>query len=278
MSQPTSWLFYFLENEVIMKRRVVFAILVTIAISSTELGARLALVLASPNHPAVISPEFALLKEHLNTEGFWVQSDYHGSFYNVDDGARRTVGQPAIYDRTLWLFGNSATFDLYAPDALTSASQLQAQLSRSGYRWRVMNLSVNGQVSSGELLRLEHTAVNRGDLVLFVDGYMDLIPSPQCSTQLAVAWWLCNWAWSIEHVPAAVSRYTQVIETASLYVNQRHASFFHVVQPYIDPHYLDRLPGLHLQVPSCFFVDTAHMTEQGDQILGRQLFDALTLI
>lgn len=190
----------------------------------------------------------------LNPHGYWQNPESHAGAKTYDaDGSRHTARQPAHYEQTIWLFGNSGTEDPFVDDAHTMASQLQALLLASGYRWRVVNHSVGGQKISGELAWLKDTPVRPGDMVVFIDGSMDrLIDTP-------------------------LPRYQASIESARAYAHQAGALFYHFAQPYIDPAWCCAQMGApRLYVPPGDFVDTSHMTAAGDSIVALALYRALT--
>lgn len=257
------------------RTRIAFAVTLAFALIITELSARFWLVLHSPDvspEAQIVSREDNQIGAFLSDYGAWLPGDFHGTYINVDDHARRTTGQPAHYDHTVWLFGNSGLFDPYVADAQTMASQLQALVLASG--WRVVNLGVGGYKSADEYKRLTHTPIEPGDVVIFVDGAMDAdVPSP-CVSQLATFVIACQIVWHYVAHPADVSGYPVNIGRARAYTISAHAEFFHFVQPTLDP--LPPLPGLHLYAPPSDFINNPHLNAHGDAALARSLFDALT--
>lgn len=261
-------------------KRVLIAAALALFIVTTEFSARLYVVLHSPHIdvPPESNPEITQISERLTDDGYWVVNDFHGGFYNIDNGARRTAGQPTAYTHTLYLFGNSGTFDPYVPDHLTMASQLQARLVETGFQWRVVNLAVSGALSSDEALRLKHTPLQAGDIVIFIDGAMDNKTHEDCDTRLATWQLLCNAYWLAFPGTPDVTRYVRNGQQAQVYAQAHGAQFYRFVQPYSIAEAMAKWPGRHLIVPPQGFVEGSHLNARGDSLLAAQIFDALTSI
>jgi|SRR5579859_7070664 len=203
----------------------------------------------SPYWSVAFVLEYDKLSAHLNQWGYFEYNDFHGTYYNTDNGLRRTVGQPLVYAHTIWLFGNSGTLDPYVPDAYTMASQLQALLPHQ----RVMNMGMGGAHVNAELLSLQHTHIRPGDAVIFIDGGMDMQ----------------------DNTP--IDRYWKTVNSAHEYALARGASFQHYIQPCYDMAFEQPLTGPRFTVPVSMFVDHGcHMQEHGDSIVAQTLFDVLT--
>lgn len=223
----------------IRRRRVMFAFLWAIIVVVIGLSWQLYRVLSAPPPDCYC----------WNYRGYWFNPESHGGTFTADaDGARHTVGQPSRYEHTLWLYGNSGMQDPYTLDALTTASQLQKLLLAHGLSWRVVNYSAGGQSVLGELAWLRDTPVQRGDVVVFIDG-------------------------EVERTDPAY--YAKVVERAQCYAVSVNAVWFHFVQPTSEKA-LDRLSGPRLSVPLSGFVETVHMNTTGDTILAHELFAAIT--
>jgi hypothetical protein len=255
-------------------RRLIFAIIIILAVAAVDLTvqlhAQMAPVPAAANdvvkayrltHPTPYadSPywskafvmEIYNLTEHLTDQDYWIMDDYKGTWYNVTDGRRLVIGVPAHYDHTIWLFGNSGIFDPYVPDAYTAASQLQALANAAGYRYRVVNLGVDAASIVSEYQRLKYTAVKPGDVVVFIDGAIDV----QGNTP--------------------VSQYWSSVAKAKVYALGLGAAWYHFVQPYASAR-LAPLGGNQISVPPTMFVDDgAHMNEHGDAIAAHAIYAAI---
>ena len=107
---------------------------------------------------------------------FFRHHDFSGRYINVAGGKRVTTGQPAEYQRRVWLFGGSTIFSFEVPDAMTVASYLQQLLNRRQPNyWRVENVGTIGMNSAQQLERLRHEAIGNGDIVIFYDGVNDVV-------------------------------------------------------------------------------------------------------
>jgi lysophospholipase L1-like esterase len=176
-------------------------------------------------------------------------SDFHGRYYTFEHGYRVVPNVPSDYRRTVWLFGNSTTADYFVPDNLTYAAQLQRLVRNDSTR--VVNRGTSGQVVEQELLRLRLSHIKPGDIVVFLDGYMDL--SPDQPTRIDV------------------TQYLHFVEQASLYSLSHGAAFYHFVQPCRHPL---SLPSF-IVVPTDVYFDDSHVDERGDALIARAIYDAI---
>src|SRR5258708_5231896 len=99
--------------------------------------------------------EFYLDKQEANkilgvgSDGLWyIYTDYHSQYINIDNLHRRTTGQPVKARHTLYFFGASTGFDIQVSDSDTIPSKLQARLGSS---IKVINMSVAGMPLSSKL-------------------------------------------------------------------------------------------------------------------------------
>lgn len=238
---------------------------------------------SSPSIPeSLIAVELHHVTEDFNG-AYWSERDFHGDYFNIDNGVRHTVAQPTNAAYTVWLFGNSTLFGMYNADTDTAASQLQTLLNQSGYRVRVVNLATKGQNASGELARLHDTPIQRGDVIVFVDGLIDAEIMMACDPN--------NYALAImkvgcEHLddspivldPAVGTRYWAHIHAAEAWSKQHGAIFYHFLQPERDETYRYALivgNATPLQLPRDAFVDDYHLTADGNRQLARAMWDAI---
>jgi hypothetical protein len=256
--------------------RLVFAVVIMLVLVGGEFSARLHLILSAPGpeQPAYLQTEWQSIPVYMSPDG-WAFRDFHGRYYNIDNGLRRVTRQPLVYTSTVYLYGNSGMFDPDVPDEATTASQLQALFNAQGYPVRVVNRAMTGVTVSGELIRLKETPIQRGDTVLFVDGAMD-ITNPSCDSNLAVLTVVC------QSVPRPtgydkVGDYLRTIERAHVYATSRGVYFYKLVQPCAGWHGMTPF-GAAIDVPADDFVNGCHMSPAGDAIAARALFDALTLV
>lgn len=114
--------------------------------------------------------------------GAFTSPTVDGQFTNSADGERWTLQLPCegCPQREVWLFGTSAAFGLGQRDDFTVASQLVRRAVADGVGLRVRNFAVPGrtQIQEYEGL-LAHFRIDEGrpDLVLFLDGFNDVIAS-----------------------------------------------------------------------------------------------------
>ena len=69
--------------------------------------------------------------------GVLMIKDYSSEYVNTEGGIRRTIGQPASYDRTIYVFGGCGFFGIGMPDRSTFASRLQALLNEGAPQERI---------------------------------------------------------------------------------------------------------------------------------------------
>ena len=267
------------------RNRIVFALVYAVALFLLDSGARFVLAFHGPElkgYSSTLTAEIARVPRSFNGS-YTVYGDFHGLYYNIDNGFRRTVGQPTHYDSTIWLFGNSQTFDQAVPDAQTMASALQALYNANGFHVRIMNAGIEGAQVQEMYQRLLDIDVRPQDTVMFLDGGIDAYNSARnrCdwNTPFAVVQLIC---YGIDHAPidsasiaAQINRYEG---RAWTYTRNHGALFFHFIQPDIDNTYVGVLPGIHLVVPSWGFAERLHLNPAGDKLLAHEVYDMITLM
>ena len=138
-------------------------------------------------------------------------NNFKGRWFNTNNGARITLGQPAEAQNTIWLLGGAAVYNGEVPDAFTVASQLQNLLNKQGNAWKVENAGVPEATSAQELERLKILPIKKGDIVLFLDGATDaMLPLPP---------------------EKITSNMGNALLEAARYSNSHGAGFAHVLQP-----------------------------------------------
>lgn len=106
---------------------------------------------------------------------YLVPDDFQGRFIHIENGCRRTTGQPESFDHRVLLFGGSTVFGQEVPDADTLATCLQRALNEtSGPRFRVENYGSPAMIACQQTDRLAHTPLQSGDIVVFYDGVNDV--------------------------------------------------------------------------------------------------------
>lgn len=188
--------------------------------------------------------------------------DFHGRWFNTDQGIRRTLFQPAVAAQTVYLFGGSTVFNSEVPDEFTIASQLQ-RLVGGVADVAVVNLGVTSVHSGQQLSRLKADVdLAQGDVVVFYDGVNDvmqrvvyesregyIVGKPRdepfgaqllrkLSDELDVVRVVMRLAGPERDYPtdlmqAAAEDYVAVQDSARAHAERHGASFFHFLQPTI---------------------------------------------
>lgn len=105
-----------------------------------------------------------------------VPGDFHGTYFNVDHGRRRTIDVPASARHTVFVIGGSTIYAAEVPDAFTIASYLQRLLNaRQPGLWRVENCGSIGLTAAQQVELLRTEPLEAGDVVIFYDGVNDVI-------------------------------------------------------------------------------------------------------
>ncbi len=108
--------------------------------------------------------------------GFIVPMNFSGDYINVVDHQRITVNQPSETQPTIYIFGGSTIFNVAVPDQYTVSSHLQELINKkSAGEYRVVNLGVIGVTTNQQLLRLVSLDLKDGDIVIFYDGFNDIL-------------------------------------------------------------------------------------------------------
>lgn len=96
--------------------------------------------------------------------------DYKSIYYNVENGERRTIGQPEQFERSIYFFGPCFVYGLFVEDKHTIESFLQRQFNESGYRVKVINCGSPCYAQrfglEVEVARILTTKFKRGDIVV----------------------------------------------------------------------------------------------------------------
>lgn len=101
--------------------------------------------------------------------------DYHGRWYNDENGMRRTANSPAT-DRHILLVGSSTVYGAEVPDEYTIASDLQKRINaQGGAKFAVLNLGAEGVTVTQQLERLKTLSFGDRDVVIFYDGGSDAV-------------------------------------------------------------------------------------------------------
>lgn len=243
-------------------KRTAVAFIFGISIALIYLAALFYRVYATPVPRTPINAEYDRIPVVMGAN-YWLPGDFHGVYFTIDNGIRRTVGQPVDYGYTIWIFGNSSTFDWNVTDADTMTSQLQSLFNAAGYHARIVNMAVPSYRLSTELARLRDTRIQPGDIVIFIDG---------AAEGRAV---IVNG----DSLQATVVAYSHFLSQAQAYSAAHHALFFHFIQPYVDDSlqsFYSLIPGHQIRIQQSGFVELAHLNELGDALVAGALYRAIT--
>jgi FkbH-like protein len=86
-----------------------------------------------------------------------------GKWLNVENGFRKTTGQPKQYHGTIWMFGNQMIFGQGVADDETIASHLQVMVAS---RYRVINASNFKNCDYSNILTLNALPIKRNDVII----------------------------------------------------------------------------------------------------------------
>ena len=174
-------------------------VIVVFLLGLTEIGTRVYLRIGNPPprtllEHRLLQPEpyldasyfsAAFIKESFRQPGGWttpkdtrlfIPNDFSGQFFHIQDGKRRTVGQPKTYTHRVLMFGGSTVYCSEVPDAWTLPSVLQRRLNDAfPNTYRVENLGATTVHSGQQLERLLDTPLAPGDTVIFYDGVNDFL-------------------------------------------------------------------------------------------------------
>jgi hypothetical protein len=222
-------------------------------------------------HSDYWSPEFEQEKHaaeesfKFSDHGFW-QGNYHGRWFNFDDGFRHTTEQPSDPKHIVYVFGNSTLESMAVPDGDTIPSYLQKLFNMAfSSKYKVINVGSAAMNASLELARLKSLPVKQGDIVIFYDGVIDARDDaanmPDFRRSHSILGKACNWLehslrdlalgkvycqWVDTSVPprgqdpedvtraiADSKHYLDVVESANKASKAVGAQFYHILQPHL---------------------------------------------
>lgn len=238
----------------------------------------------------------------LDENGQWYTKDLSLPGYTITNNERLTTDQPAAPVRDVWVFGSSTVLGAYVADGWTIASYLQRELNAHGVAWRVRNYGQPGIDVSGQYYWLTQVDVKRGDIVIFIDGAVELAfamdrakreqleTMPVCQLAermpLALLRFGCISATmslsdedAMRQIRPAFKRYWGYLDKAQAYTVARGAAWLHFVQP---------APGVYgelyatigrgdtvLEVDSADYFDSMHYSDAGHAAIARRIVAAL---
>ena len=133
----------------------------------------------SRSRSSVMSPNaeyLSVVNEKIISSGdFIFLNDFTGSYININNGRRATLGSTGIRKRKVLVFGGSTVFCAEVPDSMTIPSQLQKLILDNGFDSDVLNYGIPGIRIENQFRILETIEeLEPGDIVVFYDGINDL--------------------------------------------------------------------------------------------------------
>lgn len=208
---------------------------------------------AAYDHATYWSPSFAAEQSAvmslaaIQEDGALTVQEFTGKWFNFQNGIRVTTDQPNHAKYTIYMFGSSTTANIEVPDNMTIASHLQRLV---GGEYRVINLGRGAQSTSQQLGVLESTTLTAGDIVIWYDGYVDIVgiyntarnrigltPCGYSAYQFALLTMACTQPLVIADLNSEVNsmtrRCTDNAQQAKLYTEAAGAAFYHFLEPYM---------------------------------------------
>lgn len=107
----------------------------------------------------------------------YTPKDFSGQYINIQNGYRRTTGNPLHADHRIWFYGGSTVICLEVPDEYTLPSQL-SRLANSlkGPKFEIINAGASSITIKHQLNKLlTYSDLKKGDIVIFMDGNNDIV-------------------------------------------------------------------------------------------------------
>lgn len=246
----------------------------------------------------------------MNDDMQWATKDTHMLGYTIINDERLTTDQPAYFERDVWLYGSSTVWGAYVADGWTISSYLQREFNRRGIPWRVHNMGQGGINITLEYYWLTKTNVHSGDIIIFIDGAVDLKNTLEESAKEwadsilpcrvaqnisvlllnlwceMVTWKDSPWNAPIEFVTSRMqinfARYWNIVQNARDYAQKHEAKFWHFMQPTANLPYPELYEHLRsgdpllVIAPEDYF-DFLHYDDDGHEKIARQIADIIAL-
>jgi len=118
---------------------------------------------------------FVVNERIMSSGDFVFLNDFSGSYINIRNGRRVTLGSTGGRQKRVLVFGGSTIFSAEVPDSMTIPSQLQEIFLNNNVDLDVLNLGIPG-IRIENQLRILETIGDLGseDIVVFYDGINDL--------------------------------------------------------------------------------------------------------
>jgi len=107
----------------------------------------------------------------------YTPKDFSGQYINIQNGYRKTTGNPPLADHRIWFYGGSTVICLEVPDEYTLPSQFSRLAnSLTGYKFEILNAGASSITIKHQLNKLlADSDIKKGDIVIFMDGLNDII-------------------------------------------------------------------------------------------------------
>lgn len=105
--------------------------------------------------------------------------DFSGQYINIQNGYRRTTGNPPDADHRIWIYGGSTVICVEVPDEHTLPSQFALLVnSARGNKFEIINAGASTVTIKHQLNKLlAYSDLKKGDIVIFMDGINDIVQS-----------------------------------------------------------------------------------------------------
>lgn len=101
--------------------------------------------------------------------------DFDGSYINIQDGRRVTVGSTGLRAKRVLVFGGSTIMCGEVPDSMTVTSNLQKLIIENDLEFDVLNYGISGLRIENQFNILKTIVdLNENDIVVFYDGVNDV--------------------------------------------------------------------------------------------------------
>lgn len=286
-------------------RRFVSLLLLSLIIAFTlcEVGLRVATASIPPAaasqsrlpSQAIMDSLTATLKNYgtLDDNGTPALKDVSLPGFTIRHYNRVTTDQPVHFLHTLYVFGSSTVWGAYVDDEHTIPSYLQRAFNAHSFSWRVVNAGQPSIPIAMEYYWLTQADLKSGDLVIFLDGAVDLnaalddaqrdwrasMPSCQLSQHLPLVTLslLCNEQTTgrSPYIYSEMTHYRQTLDKAVGYAGGKGVRLIHVMQPAMD-HDVDLYTLLSQDDQQTFidpddWYDPYHYTAHGNGMIAQEI-------
>ncbi|BBB26613.1 hypothetical protein [Amphritea japonica] len=115
---------------------------------------------------------------NINTRRGRANLDHKSRYVNVSNGYRHTVGQPEVYDNSIFIVGGSSTYGFGCEDKHTLPSLFQKLINESKFlrnTYSVFNLGARGNPKFVDIYKLLNLNVLPNDIVVLQGVDLDIV-------------------------------------------------------------------------------------------------------